>query len=72
MMEIFGKGDLPNAPKGPFYDTDVASFRDINIYATRVDLSCVVLRHSAGYHVAGTSISSCLLERLCYFAKDEH
>ena len=58
MLDVFGEGDLPNPPEGPFYDTDVASFRDLQLDAGRVDLSCVVLQHSGGYRVAGNASPS--------------
>ncbi len=53
MLDIFGEGDLPNPPPGPLYDTDVATFREISLYADSIDLSCVVLRHGGGYRIAG-------------------
>ena len=53
MLDVFPDGDLPNAPKSPTYTTDIASFRDIELLARNVLLNCVVLRHSAGYRVAG-------------------
>ncbi|KAG7007613.1 hypothetical protein G7Y79_00009g027220 [Physcia stellaris] len=53
MLDIFPVGQLPNAPKGPTYGTDIASFRDIELLASNINLHCVVFRHSAGYRVAG-------------------
>lgn len=53
MLDVFGKGDLPNAPPGPLYDTDVATFRELSLGADSIDLSCVVLRHGGGYRIAG-------------------
>lgn len=56
MLDIFPEGDLPNAPRGPIYSTDVANFRDIELLANNINLHCVVFRHSAGYRVAGRLI----------------
>ena len=56
MLDVFPDGRLPNAPKGPTYGTDIASFRDIELLASNINLHCVVFRHSAGYRVAGRSI----------------
>lgn len=56
MLDVIPDGDLPNAPKGPLYSTDVATFRDLKYYADNVLLECVVMRHGAGYRVAGRSL----------------
>ena len=53
MLDIFPDGELPIAPEGPLYDTDVASFRDIDLLANNINVQCVLLRHSAGYRVTG-------------------
>jgi len=55
MLDVFEKRDLPNPPPGPLYDTDVATFRELSLSADSIDLSCVVLRHGAGYRIAGRS-----------------
>ena len=60
MMDVFGSGDLPNPPEGPFYHTDFASFRDLVLYAGRIEISCVVLQHSAGYLVGGEAFPFCV------------
>ena len=56
MLDVIPDGDLPNAPKGPLYGTDVATFRDLKFYADNILLECVVMRHGAGYRVAGRSL----------------
>ena len=53
MLDVFPDGDLPNVHEGPLYTTDIASFRDIEFLARDLVLNCVLLRHSAGYRVAG-------------------
>ena len=55
LLDVFPDGALPNAPKGPLYNTDVATWRDLKFHADNILLQCVVLRHSAGYRVAGMS-----------------
>lgn len=53
MMDIFKPGELPNPPKGPFYETDIATYSDLHFTALNVELQCVVLRHGGGYGAVG-------------------
>ncbi|KAL8826604.1 MAG: hypothetical protein Q9191_003699 [Dirinaria sp. TL-2023a] len=53
MMDIFKPGELPNQPKGPFYETDIATYSDLHFAALNVELHCVVLRHGGGYGAVG-------------------
>ena len=53
MMDVFKPGELPNPPKGPFYETDIATYHDLHLAALHVELNCVVLRHGGGYKVLG-------------------
>ena len=60
MLNVFPDGALPNAPKGPTYPTDIASFDEVWHLAIDLVLQCLVLQHSAGYRVAGMDISKVL------------
>ena len=60
MMDVFGSGDLPNPPEGPFYDTDFSNFGELSLYAGLIEISCVVLQHSAGYRVGGKACPLCV------------
>ena len=55
MLDVIPDGDLPNPPEGPLYGTDVATFRELKYSADNILLECVVMRHGAGYRVAGRS-----------------
>lgn len=59
MMNVFKDGDLPDPPKGPFYDTEVTTYHDLHMAAVQVELHCVVLRRSGGYEALGEFLDPC-------------
>ncbi|KAL9618078.1 MAG: hypothetical protein Q9204_008437 [Flavoplaca sp. TL-2023a] len=45
--------DLPEPPRGPFQYSDISSFEDLYMSATRVGEHCVALVRQAGYQDTG-------------------